>query len=115
MAFANCCIPSIRLFPLQLFYSLFQSLAAREAKPYVTVELKNGVMISGKVQAVDQFLNFKLESVNVSAPLRSPHLIGMNDCFIRGNVIRYIHLNEVAIDSDELQDNCRRSYGTLEQ
>ncbi len=45
-----------------LFYSFFKTLINKE----VVVELKNDVMISGTLSAVDQFLNIKLENVVVN-------------------------------------------------
>ena len=53
---------------------------------------------------MDQYLNFKLGNVEVVNKDRFPHLIPMNSCFIRGSVIRYIHLSKLDVDEDLLLD-----------
>jgi U6 snRNA-associated Sm-like protein LSm2 len=41
----------------------------------VTVELKNELAIRGKLVSVDQFLNIKLDNINVMDKARHPHLV----------------------------------------
>ena len=89
-----------------LFFQLFQKLV--EQKATVTVELKNDVAITGQLQSVDQYLNVKLSGVSIENPEKYPHLVSLKNCFIRGSVVRYIHINPVAVDSRKLQDDCRR-------
>lgn len=89
-----------------LFYSFFRSLVERNAQ--VTVELKNDLCISGTLQSVDQFLNLKLSNVSVNDPDRFPHLLSVKNSFVRGSVVRYIHLPAHEVDVDLLTDGCRR-------
>uniref|UniRef100_A0A5S6R2U8 Uncharacterized protein n=1 Tax=Trichuris muris TaxID=70415 RepID=A0A5S6R2U8_TRIMR len=71
-----------------LFFSFFKSLIGKE----VTVELKNDLSVSGNLHSVDQYLNVKLLDVCVQEPSKFPQLISAKNCFIRGSVVRYIHL-----------------------
>lgn len=41
----------------------------------VTVELKNDIAIKGTLKSVDQFLNIKLENIQVLDELNYPHLV----------------------------------------
>ena len=51
--------------------SFFKSLVDQE----VTVELKNDISIRGTLKSVDQYLNIKLEAVQVMDELKFPHLV----------------------------------------
>lgn len=93
-----------------LFFQLFQKLV--ESNAYVVVELKNDLQISGRLQSVDQYLNVKLSDVNIKEPEKYPHLVSLRNCFIRGSVVRYIHMEKPAIDIDHLEDSCRREAKT---
>ncbi|KAE9981220.1 hypothetical protein EG327_006288 [Venturia inaequalis] len=77
-----------------LFFSFFKTLVDHE----VTVELKNDIHVRGTLKSVDQFLNIKLE--NVSSAVKS--------VFIRGSVVRYVHLPATAVDTTLLEDATRR-------
>eukprot|EP01054_Gregarina_sp_Poly1_P008961 Gregarina_sp_Poly_1__8960@NODE_543_length_7587_cov_73_728590_g430_i0_p9_GENE_NODE_543_length_7587_cov_73_728590_g430_i0NODE_543_length_7587_cov_73_728590_g430_i0_p9_ORF_typecomplete_len108_score12_00LSM/PF01423_22/3_8e14Hfq/PF17209_3/0_034SMATX/PF14438_6/0_034_NODE_543_length_7587_cov_73_728590_g430_i037114034 len=90
-----------------LFYTFFQSFVGKNA--FVTVELKHGLQITGCLHAVDQYLNIKLVNVTIADPERFPQLVSLKTCFIRGSVIRYIHLSGVPIDRAALQDSCRKA------
>ncbi|CBK24581.2 uncharacterized protein [Blastocystis hominis] len=98
-----------------IFLSLFNVLKGNRA--VVTIELKNDVQLRGtypfallssflsficSIDSVDQFLNFKLGNVEVVNKDRFPHLIPMTSCFVRGSVIRYIHLTKADINEDLL-------------
>uniref|UniRef100_A0A0G4F6N8 U6 snRNA-associated Sm-like protein LSm2 n=1 Tax=Chromera velia CCMP2878 TaxID=1169474 RepID=A0A0G4F6N8_9ALVE len=89
-----------------LFFSFFQTLVERSA--YVTVELKNDLLLSGTLMSVDQFLNIKLNNVQVNDPEKYPHLLSVKNCFIRGSVVRYLHLPSSEVDTDVLQQSCRK-------
>lgn len=89
-----------------LFFHFFQTLV--EKRVQLSVELKNDLTITGMLHSVDQHLNMKLANVSVSDPEKYPHLLNMKNCFIRGNVIRYVHLQSHDVDTDMLQDGCRR-------
>lgn len=41
----------------------------------VTVELKNDMEIEGRLESVDQFLNFKLSEISVIDEEKYPHLV----------------------------------------
>ncbi|KAE9964615.1 U6 snRNA-associated Sm-like protein LSm2 [Venturia inaequalis] len=75
-----------------LFFSFFKTLVDHE----VTVELKNDIHVRGTLKSVDQFLNIKLENSAVKS------------VFIRGSVVRYVHLPATAVDTTLLEDATRR-------
>lgn len=91
---------------IMLFFSFFQSLVDKNVQ--VTVELKNDLQISGILHSVDQYLNIKLNNVSINDPERYPHLLAVKNCFIRGSVVRYVHLNPADVDTELLQDFCRK-------
>eukprot|EP00658_Telonema_sp_P-2_P021341 TRINITY_DN184_c0_g1_i1.p2 TRINITY_DN184_c0_g1~~TRINITY_DN184_c0_g1_i1.p2 ORF type:complete len:121 (-),score=46.09 TRINITY_DN184_c0_g1_i1:349-711(-) len=88
-----------------IFYSFF--LNAMMGKT-VTVELKNDLMVKGTLSSVDQYLNVKLDQVKTQDEDAFPHLMSVNNCFIRGSVIRYIHLPKHEVNTEMLQDATRR-------
>ena len=51
--------------------SFFKTLVDHE----VTVELKNDIQIKGTLKSVDQYLNIKLEDIQVVEELKYPHLV----------------------------------------
>lgn len=55
----------------QLFYSFFKTLVDQR----VTVELKNDLAITGVLKSVDQFLNIKLDDIQVVDEERYPHMV----------------------------------------
>eukprot|EP00127_Corallochytrium_limacisporum_P001386 Clim_evm8s55 gene=Clim_evmTU8s55 len=87
-----------------LFFSFFRTLVD---KP-VTVELKNDLQIRGRLQSVDQFLNIKLNDIEVEALEKYPHLLAVEKIFIRGSVVRYIFMRPEDVDTQVLQDATRR-------
>ncbi|KAK2198270.1 bifunctional U6 snRNA-associated Sm-like protein LSm2/LSM domain superfamily/LSM domain [Babesia duncani] len=89
-----------------IFFNFFQTLVDKNAK--VTVELKNDLQLTGKLHSVDQFLNIKLSNVTANDTDRYPHLLSVVNCFVRGSVVRYVFFNPQDIDTDELQELCRR-------
>lgn len=40
-----------------------------------------------------------------------PHLKACNEVFVRGNVVRYVHLMKSDVDTDVLTDACRKESG----
>ncbi|TVY85450.1 U6 snRNA-associated Sm-like protein LSm2 [Lachnellula suecica] len=54
-----------------LFFSFFKTLVDHE----VTVELKNDIQIRGTLKSVDQYLNIKLDDIQVVEELKYPHLV----------------------------------------
>ncbi len=91
-----------------LFFNFFQPLS--EKNVLVRVELKNDIELVGNLQSVDQYLNVKLNNVKVGGGGASvyPQFASLKNCFIRGSVVRYIHLAKEHVDLKALQDKCRR-------
>ncbi|GAA96352.1 hypothetical protein E5Q_03018 [Mixia osmundae IAM 14324] len=87
-----------------LIYSVFKTLTEQ----VVTVELKNDLAIRGTLKSVDQFLNIKLDNISVLDPERHPHMMTVRNCFVRGSVIRYVHIPKNAIETPLLEDATRR-------
>lgn len=84
--------------------SFFKTLIDQQ----VTVELKNDIKITGTLKSVDQYLNIKLEDISVQDDLKYPHLSAVKNVFIRGSVVRYVHLPSNAVDVTLLEDAARR-------
>ncbi|TVY19415.1 U6 snRNA-associated Sm-like protein LSm2 [Lachnellula arida] len=57
-----------------LFFSFFKTLVDHE----VTVELKNDIQIKGTLKSVDQYLNIKLDDIQVVEELKYPHLVSFS-------------------------------------
>jgi small nuclear ribonucleoprotein (snRNP)-like protein len=87
-----------------LFFSFFKTLTQQT----VTVELKNDISIRGTLKSVDQYLNIKLDDIVVLDELKYPHLSSVKNIFIRGSVVRYVHLPSEKVDKELLEDACRR-------
>ncbi|KAK1250260.1 hypothetical protein MKX08_010263 [Trichoderma sp. CBMAI-0020] len=87
-----------------LFFSFFKTLIDQE----VTVELKNDIQLKGKLKSVDQYLNIKLDDIQVVEELKYPHLSSVKNVFIRGSVVRYVHLPAASVDTQLLEDATRR-------
>jgi small nuclear ribonucleoprotein (snRNP)-like protein len=77
----------------------------------VTVELKNDIQLRGTLKSVDQYLNIKLDEVAVVDDLKYPHLSAVKNVFIRGSVVRYVHLPAQGVDVQLLEDATRRGKG----
>lgn len=56
-----------------LFFSFFKTLVNHE----VTVELKNDISIRGTLKSVDQYLNIKLDDIQVVEEMKYPHLVSL--------------------------------------
>ncbi|KAM4054978.1 LSM domain-containing protein [Hirsutella rhossiliensis] len=87
-----------------LFFSFFKTLVDHE----VTVELKNDIQLKGTLKSVDQYLNIKLDDISVVEELKYPHLSSVKNVFIRGSVVRYVHLPAASVDTQLLEDATRR-------
>ena len=87
-------------------------------------------MLTGTLHSVDQYLNIKLTNMTVVDPKKYPQLVGkiicviwiltklfptcfcqvaVNNCFIRGSVVRYVHLPVKDVNLSLLNDSVRRS------
>eukprot|EP01127_Copromyxa_protea_P007317 TRINITY_DN17230_c0_g1_i1.p1 TRINITY_DN17230_c0_g1~~TRINITY_DN17230_c0_g1_i1.p1 ORF type:complete len:100 (-),score=18.89 TRINITY_DN17230_c0_g1_i1:30-329(-) len=86
-----------------LFYSFFKTLIGHT----VVIELKNDLTIEGTLYAVDQFLNLKLRDIKVRDEEKYPHMMCVKNCFIRGSVVRYVHVPASHVATDLLQDASR--------
>jgi len=89
-----------------LFYSCFKFLTDKKIR--ITIELKNGLEITGSLTHVDANLNFNITDISVANPERYPQLLALKNCFIRGSVIRYVHLPEKEIDIELIQEACKK-------
>jgi len=87
-----------------LFFSFFKTLTNQT----VTLELKNDISIRGTLKSVDQYLNIKLDDIQVLNEDKYPHLSSVKNVFIRGSVVRYVHLPAAEVDKGLLEDACRR-------
>ena len=63
---------------------------------------------SSTLHSVDQYLNVKLENVSVVDEARFPQLLSVKNIFVRGSVVRYIQIPRNEVDTELLQDACRR-------
>jgi len=70
---------------LDSFNSFFKTLVDHE----VTVELKNDIQIRGTLKSVDQYLNIKLDDIQVVEELKYPHLVGSPSLGARGLQLRW--------------------------
>ncbi|KAL8281941.1 hypothetical protein RB600_005412 [Gaeumannomyces tritici] len=66
------------------------------------------IQIRGTLKSVDQYLNLKLENISVVEDVKYPHLSAVKNVFIRGSVVRYIHLPGAHVDVPLLEDATRR-------
>lgn len=53
--------------------SFFKTLIDHE----VTVELKNDIQIRGVLKSVDQYLNIKLDNIQVLEEIKYPHMVSL--------------------------------------
>lgn len=60
------------------------------------------------MKAVDQYLNIKLDDVDVLDLDKYPHLSSVKNMFIRGSVVRYVVLPQSQVDTSLLEDATRR-------
>ena len=62
--------------------------------------MKNGVKIRGSLHAIDDQMNFHLTNAKV---MNSGTFDSCGDqMFIRGNVVRYIHMSKNEVDTEPL-------------
>jgi len=87
-----------------MIHSFFKTLTNH----VVTVELKNDIRIRGTLKSVDQYLNIKLDDVDVLDLDKYPHLSSVKNMFIRGSVVRYVVLPQAEVDRGLLEDATRR-------
>lgn len=89
---------------LQIFLTFFKTMLGKT----IVVELKNDIKIQGVLESIDQFLNFKLNDITVLDAEKYPHLMTVRNCFIRGSVVRYVQVPASEVNTELLQDSCRK-------
>lgn len=87
-----------------LLFSFMKTLVGQE----LSVELKNDLRITGTLKSVDQYHNLRLDDITVSDESRFPFLKACRNLFIRGSVVRYVHLPAPAVDTALLEEATRR-------
>ncbi|CDW99012.1 hypothetical protein [Sporisorium scitamineum] len=55
-----------------------------------------------------RFLNFKIDNIRVLDEAKHPHMMAVKSAFIRGSVVRYVHIPAAAVDTQLLEDATRR-------
>ena len=65
---------------------------------------------AGVLESIDQFLNFKLNDIVVLDAEKYPHLMTVRNCFIRGSVVRYVQVPASEVNTELLQDSCRKEH-----
>lgn len=61
---------------LKLFVSYFRGLIERDL--VITIELKNGLELKGRLAFVDKNMNFHLNNVEVEDMTKFPHFVKLN-------------------------------------
>jgi len=89
-----------------LFFSCFKYLTDKKIR--ITLELKNGLEISGVLTHVDANLNFNISDIIVTDPEKHPQLLALKSLFVRGSVIRYVRLPEKEVDIELIEEACRK-------
>ena len=86
-----------------LFFSFFKTLIDHE----VTVELKNGTLVTGTIMGVDVAMNTHLRAVKMIQKNKEP--ISLDTLSVRGNNIRYIILPDaLPLDTLLIDDEPRK-------
>ena len=68
----------VRVLMFASIISFFKTLVDHE----VTVELKNDIQIRGTLKSVDQYLNIKLDDIQVVEELKYPHLVSARSSWL---------------------------------
>eukprot|EP01060_Flectonema_neradi_P012656 TRINITY_DN19418_c0_g1_i1.p1 TRINITY_DN19418_c0_g1~~TRINITY_DN19418_c0_g1_i1.p1 ORF type:complete len:102 (+),score=23.81 TRINITY_DN19418_c0_g1_i1:193-498(+) len=89
-----------------LFYSFFKTLEKKQ-NVEIIVELKNDLVVRGVLQSVDQYLNVKLQNLQVDLK-KYPQMAAVKTCFIRGSTIRFMQLPPGEVDKDILIEATKR-------
>ena len=89
---------------MQIFQTFFRTLVGQT----VTVEMKNDLQVRGVLLSCDQYLNLKIGDVEVVDRERHPQLLALRTIFVRGSVVRYVHVPKAAVDTELLQDAARK-------
>ena len=89
-----------------MFYAILKSISQNNSK--VTVELKNDMELKGNLVNVDNNLNLVLSINNFKEDENVHQLKNIYNIFIRGNVIRYIHFDNKEINTELIEEACKK-------
>ncbi len=91
-----------------MFWSFFKQLSEQSPGIKVILELKNDLKIAGNLSSVDESLNFYLTNMKVIEEDKNPYLMSCKNGFVRGNTIRYVHLQKKEVDTEPLTEACKK-------
>ena len=89
-----------------MFYAILKSICQNNSK--VTVELKNDMEIKGNLVSVDTKLNLVISKPNFDEAENIHQLKNTYNIFIRGNVIRYIHFDKKEMNTELIEEACKK-------
>lgn len=89
-----------------IFYMFFK----KNINKNITVELKNGLVMSGKLLSCDVFLNIKLSDVTIEDLENFKGLSGIATLSIRGSCVKYIKLEKDENSIASLLDTTRNRF-----
>ena len=89
-----------------MFYAILKSISQNNSK--VVVELKNDMKLKGNLVSVDTNLNLVLSKSNFEENENIHQFKNSYNIFIRGNVVRYIHFNKKEINTDLIEEACKK-------
>ena len=96
-----------------MFYAILKSISQNNSK--VIVELKNDMKLKGNLVSVDTNLNIVLSKPNFEENDKMHQFKYTYNTFIRGNVIRYIHFGKKDINTELIEDACKKLYNEEEK
>lgn len=96
-----------------MFYAILKSISQNNSK--VIVELKNDMKLKGNLVSVDTNLNIVLSKPNFEENDKMHQFKYTYNTFIRGNVIRYIHFDKKDINTELIEDACKKLYNEEEK
>lgn len=86
-------------------HALFKTLLQKRIK----IELKNTLILSGALEDIDTFFNFKITDVKIDEnPLEIP-LIFTGSVFIRGSSVKAIWIKGTDVDGSKLETATRKT------
>ena len=89
-----------------MFYAILKSISQNNSK--VVVELKNDMKLKGNLVSVDTNLNLVLSKSNFEENENIHQFKNSYNIFIRGNVVRYIHFNKKEINTELIEEACKK-------
>ena len=89
-----------------MFCAILKSVCQNNSQ--IIVELKNGLKLEGNLTFVDPNLNLVLSKVHVLGDENVHQFKYTYNTFIRGNVVRYIHFNKKDIDTNLIEEACKK-------